>query len=65
MIGYKYNGFVIKRKFDSFKCTAWHVFKDGVLFSVMAFSKPAIAKKVIDLSYKGTDLILQPFNYYV
>lgn len=65
MIGYKYNGFVIKRKFCDFKCTAWHVFKDDVIFSSMAFSKPAIAKKVIDLAHKGADTILTPFNYYV
>lgn len=64
MIGYKYSGFVIKKKENNAKCTAWHVFKYDELFSVMAFSTPEVAKKIIDLYLPESRLDdLTPFNY--
>lgn len=63
MIGYKYNGFVIKQ-YDFSRTKAWCVFKDDALYSCLHFTTPDIAKKVIDLVLpQESKPELKPFNY--
>lgn len=65
MLGFEYNEFEIKKRFysDSF----YNIYKDGDLFSTLALSTVAVAKRILDRVYpdnKNALLvpILKPFQ---